>query len=61
MLLLVVAGFVLWVWTLVDAIRTPDARFQAGNQLVWVIVIVFTNIIGSLIYLAIGRPTTARS
>jgi hypothetical protein len=56
-LLLAIGGFVLWVWTLVDVIRVPgDDRFRAGSQLIWVLVIVFTQVIGSVIYLAIGRP-----
>ncbi len=60
LLLLVLLGlvfFALWVWSLVDVIRVPDDdRFRAGNQLIWVIVIVFTQIIGTIIYIAIGRP-----
>jgi hypothetical protein len=52
-----VAAFVFWVWALVDVIKTPDdGRFRAGNQLVWVLVIVFTQLIGALIYLLVGRP-----
>ena len=56
-LLLALGAFAVWVWTLVDVIQVPgDDRFRTGNQLIWVLVIVFTQIIGSLIYLAIGRP-----
>lgn len=56
-LLLAVGAFALWVWTLVDVIQVPsDDRFRTGSQLIWVLVIVFTQIIGSVIYLAIGRP-----
>lgn len=56
-LLIAIGAFVLWVWTLVDVIRVPsDDRFRAGSQLIWVLVIVFTQVIGSIIYLAIGRP-----
>lgn len=52
---LVVGALVVWVWALVDAIRTPDGAFQTGNQLVWVLVILFGNLIGAILYLAIGR------
>lgn len=56
-----VAAFVVWVWTIVDVVKVPsDDRFRAGNQLVWVLVIVFTQIIGSIIYLAVGRPEPGR-
>lgn len=52
--------FVLWIWTLIDVLKVPsDDRFRAGNQLVWVLVIVFTQAIGSIIYLAVGRPDPA--
>jgi len=57
--IIAIGGFVLWVWALVDAIRTPDGSFRAGNQLIWVIVIVFANVIGAIIYLAVGRPAVA--
>jgi hypothetical protein len=52
--------FVVWVWTLVDVLKVPsDDRFRSGTQLIWVLVIVFTQIIGSIIYLAVGRPEPA--
>jgi hypothetical protein len=52
-----VLGLVFWVWALVDAIKVPhDSHYRAGNKLVWVLVIIFTTVIGALIYLAIGRP-----
>lgn len=60
-LLVAIGAFALWVWTLVDVIQVPsDDRFRAGTQLIWVLVIVFTQVIGSLIYLAIGRPEPHR-
>lgn len=55
-----VAGLILWIWALVDAIRVPDeSMFQSGNRLIWVIVIVLTGFIGAIIYLVVGRPTDA--
>jgi uncharacterized membrane protein len=55
-----VAGTVLWIWALVDAIRVPDERmYRAGNRLIWVLVIVFGHAIGAIAYLAIGRPSAA--
>lgn len=58
--LAIVAGlFALWLWTLIDAIRTPDEAFRAGSQLVWVLVIVFAQLIGSIVYLAMGRPRSS--
>ena len=59
--LLVLLGFlVFWVWSLVDAVRVPeDSAFRAGTKVVWVIVIALTGLIGSIVYLAVGRPRTA--
>lgn len=59
--LLVLLGFIVfWVWSLVDAVRVPDdSAFRAGSKVVWVVVIALTGFIGSLIYLAVGRPRTA--
>lgn len=52
---------VLWIWTLVDVIKVPsDDRFRAGNQLIWILVIVLTQAIGSIIYLIVGRPEPGR-
>jgi hypothetical protein len=45
------------IWTLVDVVRMPgDASFKAGTQLVWVLVILLSGLIGAIIYLAVGRP-----
>lgn len=46
-----------WVWALVDAIRVPDdSMYREGNKLIWVLVIIFTSVVGALIYVVIGRP-----
>ena len=57
----VLLGFlVFWVWSLVDAIRvSDDSAFRAGSKVIWVIVIAVTGLIGSVVYLVMGRPRTA--
>lgn len=56
-MLLGIASFALWIWALVDAVRVPDDRFyRAGTKLVWVLVIVLLQLIGAVVYLAVGRP-----
>jgi hypothetical protein len=56
-LLVGIGGMVLWIWALVDAIRVPDdSMYRAGNKLVWVLVIVFAQFVGAIIYLLVGRP-----
>jgi Phospholipase_D-nuclease N-terminal len=60
MLLLGIAGFVVWVWALVDIVKVPDdSSFRAGNKLIWVLVIVFTGVVGAIVYLIVGRPSSA--
>ena len=57
---LLVAAIGFWIWSLVDAIRVPDdSAYRAGTQVVWVLVIAITGFLGSLVYLAMGRPRAA--
>ena len=49
---LIVIELVLVVIALVDLIKRPQVR---GNKLVWVLIIVFVEIIGPILYLALGR------
>lgn len=47
----------LWIWALVDVIRMGDqTAYRTGNQLIWILVVALTQVIGALLYLAIGRP-----
>jgi hypothetical protein len=56
-LVFVVGGLGLMIWTLVDVVQMPsDASFKAGTQLVWVLVILFAQVIGAIVYLVVGRP-----
>lgn len=50
----------LWVWALVDAVKTPDALFKAGNMLVWVLIIAVAGWLGAIIYVLVGRPAARR-
>jgi hypothetical protein len=52
-----IANIVLVIWALVDAIKVPDdSMFQAGNKLIWVLVILFAGFVGAIIYFVVGRP-----
>ena len=50
-------SFVVWIWALVDAIQVPDdPMYRSGTKLVWLLVIVLTQVVGAIIHFAIGRP-----
>ena len=52
--LVVILGFLFWVWMLIDcATKESD---QGNTKIVWVIIIVFTNLVGALIYFFVQRP-----
>ena len=46
--------FVFWIWMLIDAIKNQGLKDM--EKVIWVLVIIFTHIIGALIYFFIGRP-----
>ncbi|HEV7183195.1 MAG: PLD nuclease N-terminal domain-containing protein [Actinomycetales bacterium] len=43
------------IFALVDLIRRPRSRVTFGNKWVWAAIIVLINLIGAILYLAIGR------
>ena len=47
-LLALLAGFAFWIWMIVDC-ATKESN-TGNDKVVWIIVIVFTQIIGALIY-----------
>jgi len=52
-LLIAVACLAVWIWALVDAIRNP--ALDDTRRLIWVLVIVFTSVLGAIIYLAVAK------
>jgi len=50
-----IGGVALWIWMIVDcATREPS---EGNDKLVWILIIIFANVIGALIYLLVRRPT----
>ncbi len=49
-----IAGMVLWVWMLIDLIQRDNSDFPNNigkdAKIIWVLILVFTGVIGSLIY-----------
>ncbi|MHA7130464.1 PLDc N-terminal domain-containing protein [Algoriphagus namhaensis] len=51
--------FILWVYCLVDVIRSD---FKDPNmKIIWILIILFAQVIGSLVYLVIGKSTKLNS
>ncbi len=47
-----IAGFVFWIYALVDAIRWPDYMYKAAGseKILWIVVVALVGWIGGLIY-----------
>jgi hypothetical protein len=52
-LVLGIVALIFWIWALIDAIQNP--ALSSNERLIWILVIVLTNWVGALIYLAVGR------
>jgi NADH:ubiquinone oxidoreductase subunit 6 (subunit J) len=50
----VILLWVFWIWMLVDAIQNKG--LSDGEKVGWVLAIVFFHLLGSLLYLCLGRP-----
>ena len=55
-LLFGIVWFALWVYCLVDAIGSPTDRIRNLPKAAWVIIILLFPLVGSIIWLAAGRP-----
>lgn len=51
-----VAAFALWVFCLVDAIGSPADRIRNLPKAVWIIIVLLFPFVGSIAWLAAGRP-----
>lgn len=54
--LLGVVTFALWVFCLVDAIGSPSHVVRNLPKVAWILIILFFPLIGSIAWLAAGRP-----
>jgi hypothetical protein len=48
-----IVTFVFWIWMLIDALQNP--ALNGGEKVAWVLVILFLQILGALIYFFVGR------
>lgn len=51
-----VLSLILWVYCLVDAITTDESRIRNAPKTLWIIVVFFAPLLGSLLWLIAGRP-----
>jgi hypothetical protein len=53
----------LWIWSLVDSLVIPDQQWSVAGQskLLWVLLIVFLGLLGSLLYVVMARPALSRA
>ena len=52
--LVALGGFILWIWTLIDCATNEPS--EGNDKIIWILIIVFTHWIGSLIYILVRRP-----
>jgi len=56
-ILVALAIFAFWIWTIVDGIRNP--LLNDSKRILWVIIIVLLGILGSILYLLLA-PRSGR-
>lgn len=47
-------GFAFWVWMLIDC--ATRERSEGNDKIIWVLIILLTNLLGALIYFFARRP-----
>ena len=52
--------FALWVFCLVDAIQTPEGEMRNLPKTIWILLVLFFPLAGSVAWLVAGRPEGAR-
>lgn len=52
MMLLLVFTIILWFWALIDILKSD---FKGYDKIIWILVIIFFNVIGAILYIFIGR------
>ena len=54
-ILILIAVFLGIIPTIIALIDILKSKFEGDNKIVWVIVVVFFNLIGAILYFTIGR------
>lgn len=56
--LLSLAGLAVWIWMLIDCLANEPN--EGNEKIIWILVILFANWIGALIYYFVRRPQRIR-
>ena len=54
-----IAVFCLWIFCLVDVIVTEDSLCRHLPKLLWLLLVLLLPLVGSILWLAVGKPRTA--
>ena len=46
----------LWLWCLADVVQTDERLVRGLSKQQWIFMVVLTNFVGGLLWLALGRP-----
>lgn len=52
-----IVSVIILLWALVDVIRRPQERMRHLPKWAWILIVVFGNTLGQLVYLFVGRET----
>lgn len=55
---MVIGGSIFWIWALIDCITKEPS--EGNDKIIWFFLILFTTIIGALIYYIVRRPERIR-
>lgn len=57
---LALLGLALYIWFLVDVIRTPGRLTRTLPKFVWLLIVILLPLLGGVIWLLFGRPRNPR-
>jgi nitrate reductase gamma subunit len=53
-ILIVIGGSIFWLWAIIDCITKEPS--EGNDKIIWFLLILFTTVIGALIYYLVRRP-----
>jgi hypothetical protein len=59
-LLVLLPLLALWLWCLADVVQADERVVRGLSKQQWIFMVILTNVIGGLLWLAFGRPNGPR-